>query len=44
MTHQTAPRVLISTADLDECWRFHLARERQRLHPCTAHGRAEVEH
>jgi hypothetical protein len=29
---------MISNGDFEESWRFHLAREHQRLHPGTAQG------
>ena len=29
---------MISNGDFEEYWRFHLAREHQRLHPGTAQG------
>ena len=31
-------RAMISNGDFEESWRFHLAREHQRLHPGTAQG------
>ena len=31
-------RAVISNGDFDEYWRFHLAREHQRLYPSTAQG------
>jgi hypothetical protein len=31
-------RAVISNGDFDEYWRFHLAREHQRLYPGTAQG------
>ena len=31
-------RAVISNGDLEEYWRFHLAREHQRLYPGTAQG------
>ena len=31
-------RAVISNGDFGEYWRFHLAREQQRLHPGTAQG------
>jgi hypothetical protein len=31
-------RAVISNGDFEEYWRFHLAREHQRLYPGTAHG------
>ena len=31
-------RALISNGDFDDYWRFHLAREHQRLYPGTAQG------
>jgi len=31
-------RAVISNGDLEEYWRFHLAREHQRPCPGTAHG------
>jgi hypothetical protein len=31
-------RAMISNGDFEEYWRFHLAREHQRLHPGTAQG------
>jgi hypothetical protein len=34
----TLPAV-ISNGDFEEYWRFHLAREHQRLYPGTAQGR-----
>jgi hypothetical protein len=33
-----ALRAVISTGDFEEYWRFHLAREHQRLYPGTAQG------
>ena len=32
-------RAVISTGDFDEYWRFHLAREHQRLYPGTTQGK-----
>jgi hypothetical protein len=31
-------RAVISNGDFDEYWRYHLAREHQRLYPGTAQG------
>jgi hypothetical protein len=31
-------RAVISTGDFEEYWRFHLAREHQRLYPRTTQG------
>ena len=31
-------RAVISNGDFDDYWRFHLAREHQRLYPGTAQG------
>jgi len=31
-------RAVISNGDFEEYWRFHLAREHQRLYPGTAQG------
>jgi hypothetical protein len=31
-------RAVISNGDFDEYWRFHLARQHQRLYPGTAQG------
>jgi hypothetical protein len=31
-------RAVISNGDFEEYWRFHLAREHQRLYPATAQG------
>ena len=32
-------RAVISNGDFEEYWRFHLAREHQRLYPGTAQGK-----
>jgi len=36
-------RAVIANGDFDEYWRFHLAREHQRLYPGTAQGQYTLE-